>query len=98
MNSRSWTRQAALPAAKAASVAAGTIIIPFVIAKTPVSLPWLALVGVLIFVGTFDGKRGVRFEPLTSWLNSSKRAAQVHTFARPLATVMSTSGMLRLGS
>jgi len=39
-------------------------------AKTPVSTPWLTLGGFLILLGTFDGKRGVRFEPLASCSNS----------------------------
>jgi hypothetical protein len=70
MDWRSCIRQAALPAAKAASVAAGSMIIPLAMAKTPVSIPWLTLGGFLILLGTFDGKRGVRFEPLASCSNS----------------------------
>jgi hypothetical protein len=58
-------------------IAEGTILVSLDAAKTPVNMPWLALAGFLILLGTFDGKRGVRFEPLTSCLNLSRRAAQV---------------------
>jgi hypothetical protein len=66
-----------MPAAKATAIAEGTIPVPLAAAKTPVNIPWLTLRGFLILLGTFDGKRGVRFEPLTSCLNLSRRAAQI---------------------
>jgi hypothetical protein len=78
MDWRSWIRQGAVPAAKATAIAEGTILVSLAAAKTPVDLRWLAVGGFLILVGTFDGKRGVRFEPLAPCLKAWAVHAWMH--------------------
>jgi hypothetical protein len=63
MDWRSWIREAAIPAANATAIAEGTILVSLVAAKTPVNMPWLTLGGVLILLGTLDGKKGSDSNP-----------------------------------